>query len=182
MPNQVRVAKVLAILLASMTGGAVLLMASGHNPPSAGPFSLWTYCRLDPVKDAVRARSVQPPVSWNRIEIYYSGTRGGNIEQLATIEGLSNSGDLNCHFCLCNGLGGVDGQIQVTERWQKQLPVASNHTWYGGNRTIGICVIGDVKMSGPTDCQIKRAQLLVEELCRRFPIKPDNVYYPGDWH
>jgi hypothetical protein len=182
MPNQVRVAKVLAILLASMTIGTVLLMASGHNPPSAGPFSLWTYCRLDPVKDAIRTRSVRPPVRWNRIEIYYSGTRGGDIEQLATIEGLSDSDDINCHFCLCNGLGGADGQIQTTERWQKQLPVASNHSWYGDNWTINICVIGDVKTSGPTDCQIKRAQLLVEELCRTFPIRPENVYYPGDWN
>ena len=50
MPNQARVAKVLAALLASMTTGAIVLMALGHNPPSAGPFSLWTYCSLDPVK------------------------------------------------------------------------------------------------------------------------------------
>ncbi|MCK4821571.1 hypothetical protein KA005_37740, partial [bacterium] len=52
MPNQVRVAKVLATLLTSMTIGAIVLMALGHNPPSAGPFSLWTYYRLDPVKKA----------------------------------------------------------------------------------------------------------------------------------
>ena len=38
MPNQVRVTKVLATLLASMTIGAIILMALGHNPPSAGPF------------------------------------------------------------------------------------------------------------------------------------------------
>jgi len=181
MPNQVRVAKVLATLLASMTMGTVLLMASGHNPPSAGPFSLWTYCRLDPVKDAVRARSVQATGRWERIEIYYSGTTGGNIEQLASLNGLSGSDDINCHFCLCNGFGGTDGQIQPTEKWQKQLPVKFNHSWYGNDRTISICVVADAKTSGPTDCQIKRTQVLVEELCRTFLIGAENVYYPGDW-
>ena len=83
MPNQARVVKVLATLLASMTIGAIVLMALGHNPPSAGPFSLWTYQSLDPVKNAMASRASQSPDRWNSIEIHYSSTQGGNIKQLA---------------------------------------------------------------------------------------------------
>jgi len=181
MPNQARVAKVLAILLASMTIGATVLMALGHNPPSAGPFSLWTYYRLDPVSTAISSRAARSPARWNRIEIFYSGTQTGNIEQLVSLEGLANPDDINCHFCLCNGFGGSDGEIQATEKWQKQWPAVASRKWYGTNQTIRICIIADGKLTHPTDCQIKRMQVLVEGLCKEFPINPESIHYPSDW-
>jgi len=181
MPNQARVAKVLAALLASMTVGAIILMALGHNPPSAGPFSLWTYYRLDPVKKAISSRAVQSPDRWNRIEIYYSGTKAGNIKQLALLGGLNNLEDVNFHFCLCNGRGGEDGQIQTTEKWQRQWSLIPGRTWYGTGQTIRICIIADGKTVHLTDCQIKRLETLVDELCRKFRIRPESIYYPSDW-
>lgn len=182
MPNQIRVAKVLATLLASMTMGAMSLMALGHNPPSAGPFSLWTYYRLDPVQKAISSRAAQCPDRWNRIEIYYSGTKGGNIEQLALLNGLAGPEDSNFHFCLCNGRGGEDGQIQTTEKWQRQWPLIPDRTWYGSSQTIRICIIADGKTAHPTDSQIKRLETLVDELCKKFRIRPESIYYPNDWH
>jgi len=181
MPNQARVAKVLAMLLASMTIGAVSLMALGHNPPSAGPFSLCTYQRLGPVQKAISSRAAQSPDRWNRIEIYYSGTKAGNIKHLALLNGLAGPEDNNFHFCLCNGLGGEDGQIQPTEKWQRQWPLIPGRTWYGSSQTIRICVIADGKTTHLTDCQIKRLETLLDELCKRFPIRPESIYYPNDW-
>ena len=181
MPNQARVAKVLATLLASMTTGAIVLMALGHNPPFAGPFSLSTYYHLDPVKKVISSRAAQSADRWDRIEIYYSGTKTGSIEQLASLNGLTNPENLNCHFCLCNGLGGHDGQIQPTEKWQKQWPAIPGRTWYGSGQTIRICIIADGKSVFPTDCQIKRIQVLVEGLCKKFSIRPESIYYPSDW-
>jgi len=177
MPNQVRVAKVLAILLASMTTGAIVLMAMGHNPPSAGPFSLWTYYNLDPVKNAISSRAQQYTNNFNSIEIYYSGTTSGNLEQLASASGLSNPNDLNCHFCLNNGLGGSDGQIQTTEKWQKQTPATSA----GSDKAIRICIIADGKGKHPTDCQLKRIQVLVDALCKKFNIQYSSIDYPNEW-
>ena len=181
MPNQARVVKVLATLLASMTIGAIVLMALGHNPPSAGPFSLWTYQSLDPVKNAIASRAPQSPDRWNSIEIHYSGTKSGNVKQLAALNRLANPDDLNCHFCLCNGLGGSDGEIQQTEIWQKQWSAIPNQTWYGSGQTIRICIVADGKDAYPTDCQIKRMQVLVEGLCKKFRIQSDAIYYPSDW-
>jgi hypothetical protein len=181
MPNQARVTKVLATLLTSMTIGAIILMALGHNPPSAGPFSLWTYYRLDPVQKAISSRAAQSPDRWNRIEIYYSGTKAGNIEQLALLSGLASPEDVNFHFCLYNGRGGEDGQIQPTEKWQRQWPLIPGPTWYGSSQTIRICVIADGKTTRLTDCQIKRIETLLGGLCRKFRIQPEAIYYPSDW-
>jgi hypothetical protein len=144
MPNQARVAKVLATLLASMTTGAIVLMALGHNPPSAGPFSLSAFCRLDPVKKAISSQAAQSPGRWD-------------------------------------SLGGHDGQIQATEKWQKQWPAISSRTRYVSGQTIRICITADGKSIYPTDCQIKRIQVLVEGLCKKFRIRPESIYYPSDW-
>jgi len=177
MPNQVRVAKVLATLLASMTTGAIVLMAMGHNPPSAGPFSLWTYYNLDPVKKAISSRAEQYTNNFNSIEIYYSGTQTGNLEQLASLSSLSSPDDINCHFCLYNGLGGSDGQIQTTEKWQKQSPATSADS----DKSIRICIIADGKTKHPTDCQLKRIQVLVDALCKKFNIQFSSIDYPNEW-
>jgi hypothetical protein len=177
MPNQARVAKVLATLLASMTVGAIVLMALGHNPPSAGPFSLWTYYRLDPVNKAISSQAAQSPDNWDSIQIYYSSTSTGNIEQLASLNGLANPDDINCHFCIYNGFGGSDGQIQTTKKWEKQSSASS----VGGNKTIRICIIADGKTKHPTDCQLKRIQVLVEALCKKFHIQLGSIDYPNEW-
>jgi hypothetical protein len=181
MSNQPRVAKVLVALLVSMTSGAVVLMALGNNPPKAGPFCLANYYRLDPVEKAIVSRAAQSPQRWNSIEICYSGTRAGNIEQLASLTGLAGPEDINYHFCVCNGLGGGDGQIQTSERWQRQWSIIPGRTWYGSSQTVRICVIADGKTVHPTDCQAKRTEALVEGLCRKFNIPPESIYCPGDW-
>jgi hypothetical protein len=183
MSNQPRVAKVLATLLVSMTAGAIVLIALGDNSPSAGLFSLSSdYLQhFEPVDKAIRSRASQSPGRWGRIEIYHSGTKAGNIEQLASLAGLAGAQDINCHFVVCNGLGGNDGQIQSTEKWQRQWSIIPSRTWYGGAQTIRICVIADGKTVRPTDSQKRRTKVLVEELRRSFGIQAEAVYYPGDW-
>jgi hypothetical protein len=181
MANQPRVAKVLVALLVSMTLGAVVLMALGNNPPQGGPFCLSSYYSLDPVQDAMVSRAAQTPGRWNSIEIYYSGTEVGNIEQLASLRGLAGPDQLNFHFCLCNGSGGLDGQIQTTERWQKQWSAIPGAKWQGNNKTIRICVIADGTTKIPTGCQVKRAETLAEQLSRKLNIVTEAVYYPNNW-
>jgi hypothetical protein len=181
MSNQPRVAKVLAALLVSMTLGAIVLMALGNNPPSAGPFCLSSYYRLDPIEKAISSQATQSHYRWNCIEIYYSNTKAGNLEQLASLSGLANPEDINYHFVICNGLGADDGQIQPTEKWQKQWSIVPGQTWYGSSQTIRVCVIADGKTTHPTNLQVKRIEALVETLSRRFNIQPKYIYYPSNW-
>jgi len=181
MTDQPRVAKVLIVLLVSMTLGAITLMALGHNAPAAGPFCLANYYRLDSIDKTIISQAPQSPNRWNTIEVYYSQTKAGNIEYLAGFEGIRNPEDINCHFCICNGVGGLDGQIQAAERWQRQWSSIPGRTWYGTSQTIRICVIADGKTVHPTDCQLKRAEALIERLCRKFQIAAKAVYFPNDW-
>ena len=181
MPKQPRVARVLAALLVSMTIGAIVLMALGNNSPSAGPFCLSSYYLLDPVERSTHSRAAQVRNRWNCIEIYYSNTKAGNIGQLASLSGLANPEDVNCHFIICNGLGGGNGQIQPTEKWQRQWSIIPGRTWYGSSQTIRICVIANGNTCRPTDYQIRRSEALVECLCRKFNIDSNSIHYPGDW-
>ena len=164
-----------------MTVGVVILQALGNNPPSAGAFCLSSYNRAVPVEEAVLSRALQPAGRWGRIEIYYSGTISGNIEKLASRSRLASPDDVNFHFCLCNGSGGDDGQIQATEKWKRQWPLIPGPTWYGTSQTIRICIIADGITSAMTDSQIKRMETLLDELCRKFRIQPESISYPGDW-
>ena len=65
MQNQPRTAKVLAALLASMTVGAIVLMALGNNAPSAGPFTLASYYKLKPIKEAASCQVGPSAKRWS---------------------------------------------------------------------------------------------------------------------
>jgi hypothetical protein len=180
MSVQSRRAMVFVALLASMTVGTIVLMALGNNPPSAGEFCLSGYYHLDPIEKVIVSRVAQFPDRWSRIEICDSDTKAGNIKQLASLSGLNNPGDINCHFVICNGLGAPDGQIQSTEKWRRQWSI-SDRNQEGSDKTIRICVISDGESALPTDFQIKRKEALVEGLCRKFDIRPDSIYYSDSW-
>lgn len=163
-----------------MTTGAIVLMVLGSNPPSAGPFCLSAYYRLSPVDLAMRSRACQAPNRWNSIEIFFSGTQGGSLHQLAALQGSGDTANLDYHFVICNGNDNADGEIQATEKWQKQWSIKPNPTWQGSERTIRICLIGDGVSVTPTDYQLKRLEMLLESLCRKFRIRAESVYLPQD--
>ena len=186
MPVRLREVKVFAALVVSMAVGIIILRALGNNPPSAGAFCLSRYTKVIPVEEAILSRAVQPSGRWGRIGIYYSGTKAGNIQQLAFLSGLVSVEDINCHFVICNGLGGGDGQIQPTEKWQRQWLVTRESPNYeprstGGGQTIYICVIADGQTVRPTDLQKEMTEALVQGLCREFDIQSESIHYPAVW-
>jgi hypothetical protein len=181
-----RQAKVFVALAVSMTVGMIVLNVLGNNPPPAGAFCLAQYRQLVPVEEAISSRVTQAANCWSRIQVYYSGARSGNSQPLALLAGRAAPEEMDCHFIIYNGLGGDDGQIQRTEKWEKQQPVNFESPdpepkIARGEKTICIYVIADGKSNRLTDMQIKRTEALVEGLCRRFDIKFGSVYYPGDW-
>ncbi len=181
-----RQAKVFAALLVSMTTGMIVLKAIGNNPLPVGAFCLAQYRQLVPVEEAISSRVTQAANHWNRIQVYYGGARSGNSQPSALLAGQAAPEDMDCHFIICNGFGGDDGQIQRTEKWEKQQPVNFESPdpepqIARSGKTICIYVIADGKSNRLTDMQIKRTEALVEGLCRRFDIKFGSIYYPGDW-
>ncbi len=165
MTTHSRETKVLVVLGVSITLGAIILNALGHNPPSAGAVCLSRYYRLGSVKKCILSRADQLSGRWSQIEIYVSVPESGNIE--SAFGGLSDVGGderINSHFVICNGRVGHDGQIEPTEKWQRQSPVLARpsrdrsviprENWNGGPlppATSGGVLSDRSKYQRPTD-------------------------------
>lgn len=163
-----------------MTAGAALLMALDKQAISAGAFSLASYSSLGSISSVTITRQSSNNDRWDKVEVYYSNTKGGDLAQIASLTGLSNADDLNFHFLVCNSLGGLDGQIQPTEKWLNQWSALPAAGWYGSSKTIRICVVGE-KSQGASDYQVSRTIELVENLARKYNIPASNIRYPNGW-
>ena len=181
MNGQARTIKVLIFLVASMTFGAFVLMALDRDNISAGPFSLSSYTRLNSIDQIAVSPIKSDQVKWNRIEVFYSNTTTGNLEDIAMVEGVSNSQDLNFHLLVFNGDGGQDGQIAATNKWKRQLASVPSRTWVGSSGTIRVCVVADGISLYPTGSQIQRTAALVESLSRKCQIPANQIRYPANW-
>ena len=194
MTAQSRQTKVLVALLISIVLCTIILNVLGHNPPSAGAFCLSKYYRLVPVEKLIRSREVRRPRYWKWIEIYYSEgdsdvrvASGSNIkvEQSGSLSSVSDQEDIDCHFIIYNGLTGHDGKIKPTEKWNRQLPAnrpANNNKRRARQQeqTIYISIVTTVQYPQPSNFQIKRAEVLAEELCREFNINSESILYPNN--
>lgn len=194
MTAQSRQTKVLVALLVSIVLCTIILNVLGHNPPSAGAFCLSQYYRLVPVEKLIRSREVQRPRYWKWIEIYNSEGGSGDrvasgsnmqVEQSGSLSNVSGQEEIDCHFIIYNGLTGHDGQIKPTEKWNRQLPAnrpaGSNKRRVRQNeQTIYISIVTNGKNAQPTNFQIKRAEVLAEDLCREFNIKSESILYPDN--
>jgi len=181
MPSQPREAKILICLVVSMTAVAALLMALSSQSISAGAFSLASYSSLGSISSVTETRQATKADRWDKIEVFYSNTKGGDLDQLASLNGLTSPEDLNFHFLVCNNLGALDGQIQSTEKWLNQWSALQGKAWYGSSSTIRICVVGEGKRTPASDYQVSRTQELIDALGRKYNIKPSSVSYPAGW-
>ncbi|MHC4280611.1 MAG: hypothetical protein ACYSUJ_10710 [Planctomycetota bacterium] len=146
---QTRNTKVFLSALLAILAGLVLLQSLGTAPRKADAFSLSDFYKLKPVDKVLVSRTQQYRDRWSRINIIFSGTRAGDIDQLSSLSGLRKPEDINYHFVICNGFGGVDGLIQPTEKWQRQWSTTPNLNTSSGERIIRICVISDAKNPPP---------------------------------
>lgn len=181
MSNQPRAAKILISLVISMTVVAAVLMALDNQSISAGAFSLASYSSLRPISPIIATRQGSSSDRWNKIEVFYSKTNGGNIKQLASLGGLASPEDVNFHFLVCNSLGAIDGQIETAEKWLNQWSALPGGTWYGTSSTIRICVIGQGAGFEQSDYQLTRTAELLEALSRKFSIPTRQISYPKGW-
>ena len=181
MQSKNRTIKVLVFLVASMTIGAFVLMALDKQSLSEGPFSLSSYTHLNSISQVAVRPISNTSKMWNRIEVYYSNTTGGNITQIANLYDVKNAKDVNMHLLVCNGVGTMDGQVQASDRWKKQLPCLPDGTGVGSGTTIRVCVVGASLGHMPTDSQVQRTVALVETLSRRCSIDPERITFPASW-
>jgi hypothetical protein len=143
---------------------------------------------------SVRAQIDRAPVArsrWQYIVVHNSGTRQGNAAAFdyyhRHIRRMQNG--LAYHFVIGNGTSTGNGQIEVGDRWRRQINGGHVHSDYLNNIALGICLVGDFNRDQPTRAQLDCCEELIRYLRQRcgkvgdhYPIvKPHRDVNPPRW-
>ena len=139
-----------------------------YQPASLfGWFSRWKHLTKSLREDIDRA-PVQK-ARWRYIVVHNSGTRQGNAKAFdfyhTKVRKMSNG--LAYHFVIGNGTSSGDGQIEVGNRWKKQINGGHVHSDYLNNIALGICLVGDFNQEKPTAKQLESLDELIRYLRQR---------------
>jgi len=143
---------------------------------------------------SVRRAIDRAPVAqarWQYIVVHNSGTRQGNAAVFdyyhRRVRRMQNG--LAYHFVIGNGTSTGNGQIEVGDRWRRQINGGHVHSDYLNNIALGICLVGDFNRDQPTRAQLESCEELIRYLRQRcgkvgnhYPIvKPHREMNPPRW-
>jgi N-acetylmuramoyl-L-alanine amidase len=143
---------------------------------------------------SVRAQIDRAPVArgrWQFIVVHNSGTRQGNAAAFdyyhRHFRRMQNG--LAYHFVIGNGTSTGNGQIEVGDRWRRQINGGHVHSDYLNNIALGICLVGDFNRDQPRREQLESCEELIRYLRQRcgkvgdhYPIvKPHREMNPPRW-
>ena len=122
-----------------------------------------------------------PERPWRYIVIHHSATPCGSAASFDNWHRNHNGWDeLGYHFVIGNGTDSGDGEVEVGNRWKKQLPGAHAGVWKYNQFGIGICLVGNFEKHPPTPKQIKALLELVNYLCATYHIPRRNILRHSD--
>jgi hypothetical protein len=172
----------------------------GFEPPPSPPprrFGFWPWSRptnyrylTSSVIDAIRRAPVKRR-RWQFIVVHNSGTRQGNARAFdyyhRHVRRMQNG--LAYHFVIGNGTSTGNGQIEVGDRWRRQINGGHVHSDYLNNISLGICLVGDFNRDQPTRAQLDACEELIRYLRERcggtgrgaIPVKPHREINPPRW-
>jgi outer membrane biosynthesis protein TonB len=143
---------------------------------------------------SVRAAIDRAPVlrrRWQYIVVHNSGTRQGNARIFdyyhRHVRRMTNG--LAYHFVIGNGTSSGNGEIEVGDRWTRQINGGHVHSDYLNNIALGICLVGDFNRDQPTRTQLAACEELIHYLQKRcgkvnghYPIvRPHREMNPPRW-
>ena len=143
---------------------------------------------------SIRNQIDRAPVArgrWQYIVVHNSGTRQGNAAAFdyyhRHFRRMQNG--LAYHFVIGNGTSTGNGQIEVGDRWRRQINGGHVHSDYLNNIALGICLVGDFNRDQPTRAQLDCCEELIRYLRQRcgkvgdhYPIvKPHREINPPRW-
>ncbi|WP_158404355.1 peptidoglycan recognition protein family protein [Candidatus Xiphinematobacter sp. Idaho Grape] len=106
---------------------------------------------------------------WKYIIIHNSGTRRGNARAFDAyhrrVRRMKNG--LAYHFVIGNGRLSRNGEIEVGNRWRKQINGGHVASDYLNNIAIGVCLVGDFNRHAPTPQQLAACKELTSCLQAR---------------
>jgi N-acetylmuramoyl-L-alanine amidase len=128
---------------------------------------------------------------WQFIVVHNSGTRQGNARVFdyyhRHVRHMQNG--LAYHFVIGNGTSTGNGQIEVGDRWRRQINGGHVHSDNLNNIALGICLVGDFNRSQPTAAQLQSCEELIRYLRQRcgkvgnhyMLVKPHREMNPPRW-
>jgi hypothetical protein len=145
---------------------------------------------------AVRAEIDRAPADrrnprWEFIVVHNSGTRQGNARVFdyyhKHVRHMQNG--LAYHFVIGNGTSTGNGQIEIGDRWRRQINGGHVHSDHLNNIALGICLVGDFNRSQPTPAQLQSCEELIRYLRQRcgkignhyMVVKPHREMNPPRW-
>ena len=171
----------------------------GFEPPPSPPprRGFWPWSRpvsyrylTSSVVEAIRRAPVKRR-RWQFIVVHNSGTRQGNARVFdyyhRHVRRMQNG--LAYHFVIGNGTSTGNGQIEVGDRWRRQINGGHVHSDYLNNISLGICLVGDFNRDQPTRAQLNSCEELIRYLRQRcggtgrgaIPVKPHREMNPPRW-
>ena len=130
--------------------------------------------------NSIRAQIDRAPViprRWQYIIVHNSGTRQGNAAAFdyyhRHVRRMQNG--LAYHFVIGNGTSTRNGEVEIGDRWRRQINGGHVHSDYLNNIALGICLVGDFNRDQPTRAQLDCAEELIRYLRQRCG-KIDNHY------
>jgi len=163
------------------------LFGGGRRSTSSGAgYRYLTRSVCDQIDRAPVARS-----RWQYIVVHNSGTRQGNAAAFdyyhRHFRRMQNG--LAYHFVIGNGTSTGNGQVEVGDRWRRQINGGHVHSDYLNNIALGICLVGDFNRDQPTRAQLDCCEELIRYLRQRcgkvgdhYPIvKPHREMNPPRW-
>jgi len=140
--------------------------------------------------EAIRNAPVQRG-RWKFVIVHNSGTRQGNARAFdyyhRKIRRMRNG--LAYHFVIGNGTSSRNGQIEIGDRWRRQINGGHVHSDYMNNIALGICLVGDFNRDQPTRAQLDACEELIrylQERCgksdgRSLIVRPHREVNPPRW-
>ncbi|HHT9129251.1 MAG TPA: peptidoglycan recognition protein family protein [Candidatus Brocadiaceae bacterium] len=144
-----------------------------------------------PIFDCAKVKKIVPDLNlsqlchadvsenqWEYIVIHHSATEKGNAARFDDYHRKKRKWEygLAYHFVIGNGSFSGDGEIEVSERWKKQIHGAHTANMNCNRVAIGVCLVGDFENGGaPTNNQFESLVALVQHLSRRYNISLSNV-------
>jgi hypothetical protein len=174
----------------------VFVQKSGYQKPrgfSLLPFHLFGK-RYQYLTNSVRREIDRAPVlreRWRFIIVHNSGTRQGNARIFdyyhRNVRRMRNG--LAYHFVIGNGTSSGNGEVEVGDRWRRQINGGHVHSDYLNNISLGICLVGDFNRDQPTRAQLDSCEELVRYLRDRcgsverhdIPVRPHREMNPPRW-
>ena len=157
----------LAVLLAALTVGTIVLMLLETDPIIPKIRSLIAASDVDPMK-IVRDTDA-PLVKWTEVVVHATGAEGPDIARL-------------CHFVIAPDAEGTGYEVQATGLWRRQgnsLHILGPNSDLS-ETSISVCLVCDFSLRRPTDAQFRQLMALVRSLQFDFRIARGHVYLYRD--